>query len=226
MLLAKKGRISSLFLVSAKPILNDSGEFEGSFGMLTDINERREMELLLEESNRQLTELCNKDSLTGIANRRYFDATLEHEYSRLRRSNSKLSIVLLDLDHFKEYNDYYGHVMGDECLCQIGGVLESCVNQSVDLVARYGGEEFACILPDTDLHIAVKTAETIRQSIQDLKIEHKKSPTWEFVTASFGVTTVQYRSEISTADIIAMADKLLYKAKVSGRNRIEYAESK
>ncbi len=101
----------------------------------------------MEESNRQLTELSNKDSLTGIANRRCFDATLEHEYSRLRRSNSKLSIILLDLDHFKEYNDYYGHVMGDECLRQIGGVLECCVNQSVDLVARYGGEDLPVYCP-------------------------------------------------------------------------------
>ncbi|HHU49612.1 MAG: GGDEF domain-containing protein [Caldicoprobacterales bacterium] len=184
------------------------------------------MELLLEESNRRLTELSNKDSLTGIANRRCFDATLEHEYFRLRRSNSKLSIILLDIDHFKEYNDCCGHVMGDDCLRQIGRVLAGSVNRSVDLAARYGGEEFACILPDTSIDGAVKIAEKIQQRIQDLKIEHKKSPVSEFVTASFGVTTVQYSSEISPSEVIAMADKLLYKAKVSGRNMIEFAESK
>jgi len=220
-LLTKDGR-KHWFLVSAKAIVDDFGKFEGSFAMLTDINERKEMELSLEESNRWLTELSNKDFLTGIANRRRFHATLEHEYSRLRRSNSKLSIILLDIDFFKEYNDYYGHVAGDECLRQVGGVLGNCINRSVDLVARYGGEEFACILPDTDIHDAVKIAERMRQGIQDLKIEHKKSLVSEFVTASFGVTTVQYSPEISLEEIISTADKLLYKAKVSGRNRIEY----
>lgn len=224
-LLRKDGQ-KHWFLISAKAIIDDFGRFEGSFGMLTNINERKKMELLLEESNRQLKELSNKDSLTGIANRRCFDTTLEREYFRLSRTNSKLSIILFDIDHFKEYNDYYGHVMGDECLRQIGKALANCVNRSVDLAARYGGEEFACILPDTDIHSAVKIAERIRQKIQDLKIEHKKSTVSEFVTASFGVTTVRYSPEVSPVEIIAMADKLLYKAKVSGRNRIEYAESK
>lgn len=180
------------------------------------------MELLLEESNRRLTELSNMDSLTGTANRGHFDATLEQEYSRLRRSNSNLSIILLDIDHFKEYNDCYGHVMGDDCLRQIGSLLANSVRRSVDLAARYGGEEFACILPDTDIHGAVKVAERIRQMIQDLRIEHKESSVSEYVTASFGVITVQYTPEISPADIISMAYKLLYEAKVSGRNRIEY----
>jgi diguanylate cyclase (GGDEF)-like protein len=114
--------------------------------------------------------------------------------------------------------------MGDECLRQIGRALASCINRNVDLAARYGGEEFACILPDTDIHSAVKIAEKIRQKIRELEIVHETSPVSEFVTASFGVTTVQYTSESSPSDFVAMADKLLYKAKVSGRNRIEYAE--
>ena len=222
--LLKKDGQKNWFLVSATPILDDHGNFDGSFAMLTDINERKEMELLLQESNRHLTELSNKDSLTGIANRRCFDTTLEHEYSRLKRSNSKLSIILIDIDHFKEYNEYYGHVKGDECLRKIGQTLESCVNQGVDLAARYGGEEFACILPDTDIDAAVKIAEKIQQSIRDLQIEHKDSSVSEFVTASFGVTTVQYSPDIYLKDIIGMADKLLYKAKVSGRNIIKHAE--
>lgn len=214
------------FLVSAKAMMDDSGGFEGSFAMLTDINERKEMELLLEESNRQLRELSNKDSLTGIANRRCFDATLKYEYSRLRRVKSELSIILFDIDHFKEYNDYYGHVMGDDCLRQVGSVLASCLDQSDNLAARYGGEEFACILPDTDIISAVIIAENIRQRIHDLKIEHKKSPVSELVTASFGVTTVKYSSKITLQDIITAADKLLYKAKGSGKNMIEYAKLK
>ncbi|NLC47160.1 MAG: diguanylate cyclase [Firmicutes bacterium] len=223
--LLRKDSQSHWFLVSATAILDEFGNFDGSFAMLTDINDRKEMELLLEESNRQLTELSNQDKLTGIANRRCFDATLEHEYFRLRRSKSKLSIILLDIDNFKEYNDYYGHVMGDECLRQIGRKIADCLNRAVDLAARYGGEEFACILPDTDLRGAVDIAERIRQGIEDLKIEHKRSTVSKYVTASFGVTTVQYSPEISPVEIVAMADKLLYKAKVAGRNRIEYAES-
>ncbi len=194
--------------------------------MLADINERKEMELLLEESNRQLTELSNKDGLTGIANRRLFDSTLEYEYKRMKHTRNKLSVILLDIDHFKEYNDYYGHVMGDDCLRKIGGALEKCVSRSVDLVARYGGEEFACILPDTDINGAVAVAEKIRKGIRQLKIEHKKSSVSEFLTVSFGVITVQYSPEISPVEIVDMADELLYKAKSSGRDRIEYAEWK
>lgn len=213
------------FLISAKAILDDFGGFDGSFAMLTDINERKEMERLLEESNRLLTELSNMDSRTGIANRRRFDAVLEHEYSRLRHSNSKLSIILFDIDHFKEYNDYYGHVMGDVVLRRIGEVLAQSI-RSADLAARYGGEEFACILPDTDINNAVSIAERIRQRIQDLKIEHKKSPVSDYVTASFGVATVQYSPETTLDEIVNIADRLLYKAKTAGRNRTEYAWEK
>jgi len=222
--LLKKDGQKRWFLVSAKAILDDFGRFEGSFAMYTDINKRKEMELLLEETNRRLTELSNKDSLTGIANRRCFDSTLAHEYSRLKRSNSRLSIILLDVDYFKKYNDYYGHVVGDDCLRRIGRVLASCISRPIDLAARYGGEEFACILPDTDIHSAVKIAENIRQKILNLKIEHKRSSVSEFITASFGITTVKYSPERSLEDIIAIADKLLYKAKVSGRNMIAFAE--
>lgn len=223
--LLRKDGDSRWFLVSAKAILDDFGGFEGSFAVLTDINERKEAELLLEESNRQLTELSNKDSLTGIANRRCFDAVLERECYKLAYSESELSIILLDIDYFKDYNDCYGHVKGDDCLRQIGRVLQHCISRSVGLAARYGGEEFTCILPDTDIHTAVKIAEKIRKKIQDLKIEHKKSSVSDVVTASFGVTAVQFSPENSPEKIIAVADTLLYKAKISGRNRIEYAES-
>ncbi len=143
------------FLISAKAIVNEAGRFEGSFAMLSDITERKTMELALEETNRRLTELSNTDSLTGIANRRSFDKALEREYCRLERTRSKLSVILLDLDYFKAYNDRYGHVLGDQCLRQVGAVLARYVGRAVDLVARYGGEEFACILPDTDLRSSV-----------------------------------------------------------------------
>ncbi len=222
--LKSKDNKNHWFLVSASAILNDDGEFEGSFAMLTDITKRKEVELLLEESNRKLTELSNTDSITGIANRRCFDTTLEHEYNRLSRSKLQLSVIMFDIDHFKEYNDYYGHVMGDECLRQIGAVLSSCISRSVDLAARYGGDEFACILPDTDLKDALKIAEKIRKSINSLKIEHKKSIVANYLTISMGVLTVNYSSVKSITEIIDSVDKLLYKAKDAGRNRIEYGE--
>ena len=104
-------------------------------------------------------------------------------------------------------------------------MLADCISRSVDLAARYGGEEFACILPDTDVHAAVKIADKIRKTIRDLKIEHKKSPVCEYVTASLGVATVRYERDRSVEEIVAIADRLMYKAKLSGRNRIEYAEA-
>lgn len=107
---------------------------------------------------------------------------------------------------------------------QISKALAECITRSVDLAARYGGEEFACILPDTDLHAAVSIAEKMRQKIQGLQIEHHRSPVSDYVTASFGVTTVEYTLDISLGDIITVADRLLYKAKAAGRNRIEFAE--
>ncbi len=222
-LLGKSGE-ERWFKVSAKAIMDEAGRFDGAFAMLTDITDRKVMELALADSNRRLTELSNTDSLTGIANRRCFDAALAREYARLSRTKSKLSIILIDVDDFKAYNDRYGHVMGDECLRQIGRVLTACIRESVDLAARYGGEEFACILPDTDLQMAVQVGERIQQRIRDLKIEHENSPVSEFITASFGVTTVQYSPERSLEEIIDIADKLLYQAKASGRNRIVFAE--
>lgn len=222
-LLRKDGE-SHWFLISAKALIDDNGKFEGSFAMLTDINHRKEMEILLEESNRRLEDLSNKDGLTGIANRRKFDEVLDQEYNRLSRSKLKLSVILLDIDYFKEYNDYYGHVMGDECLRQIGNILSENITRTVDLAARYGGEEFACILPDTELKDAVKIARKIQKALEDLKIEHLKSWVAPYVTASLGVITVQYAPTSSPIDIVEKVDHLMYKAKAGGRNKIEYAE--
>lgn len=219
--LLKKDGSANWFLVSEKPIFGEKGTFEGSFAMLTDIDQRKKMELLLEESNRRLTELSNKDGLTGIANRRRFDDALQQECKRLERSNSRLSVILLDIDFFKEYNDCYGHVMGDVCLRKVGRVMERCINRSVDLAARYGGEEFACILPDTDLEGAAAIAECIRRGIEGLKIEHKKSSISKYVTASLGVATAGYFPEITPERLINKADELLYEAKMSGRNAVK-----
>jgi diguanylate cyclase (GGDEF)-like protein len=208
-------------LVSAKPLM-DEGEFAGSFAMFTDIDNRKRIERQLEESNQKLSELTKKDGLTGISNRRHFDEVLTEEYLRLEREKSKLSLILLDVDYFKSFNDIYGHVHGDECLRMIARVVAESVKRSEDLAARYGGEEFACILPDTDIRGAVIIAERIRQEVQDLAIPHAGSEILNCITVSVGVATVHYSKDDTVATIITQADEQLYRAKALGRNRIQF----
>lgn len=193
-----------------------------SFG---DITEQKRAETALEESNRKLELLAVTDGLTGIANRRHFDEVLAQEYARHARTGVVLSLIMLDIDHFKSFNDCYGHIKGDDCLRRIGQVLTDCIVRPADLAARYGGEEFACILPETDLYGAVTIAEKIRRGILACAIPHSGSDVAEYVTASLGVVSVQCGTCRSVVDIVAMADELLYKAKSSGRNRVEFVAS-
>ena len=187
-----------------------------------DITERKRAEKTLEESNRKLEALSITDGLTGIANRRHFDEILAQEHARHSRSGAELSLILLDIDHFKAFNDNYGHVKGDECLRRIARVIADCTSRPADLAARYGGEEFACILPETDRIGAVVIAEKIRRGILDLAIPHKGSSTADFITASMGVVTVPCSEKRTEVDILAQVDELLYRAKSTGRNRVEF----
>ena len=143
------------------------------------------------------------------------------EHRRHARSGEQLSLILLDIDHFKAYNDSYGHIAGDKCLQMIARVLESCANRPSDLAARFGGEEFVCILPETALGGAVAVAEKIRRSIMDINIPHKSSSVADRVTASFGVAAAHCSTEGSATDLLKQADTLLYRAKESGRNRVD-----
>jgi diguanylate cyclase (GGDEF)-like protein len=197
----------------------------GRVWSFSDITNQKKAEVALEESNRKLEVLSTTDSLTGIANRRCFDETLTQEYARQARSGTELSLIMLDIDHFKLFNDYYGHVAGDECLRQIGRVMADCAARVADLPARYGGEEFICILPETDSDGAVGIAEKIRMSIQNLCIPHKESPVAKVITASLGVVTVTCSIGGSVVDIISQADAQLYRAKSDGRNRVAYQQS-
>jgi diguanylate cyclase (GGDEF)-like protein/hemerythrin-like metal-binding protein len=176
-----------------------------------------------------LVEISNKfealsmtDCLTGIANRRCFDEVMNQEYSRHARSGGKLSLVMLDIDHFKLFNDHYGHVSGDECLRQIARVLDESTVRPGDLVARYGGEEFVCILPETDQPGALLIAERMRQGILDLAIHHAWSDAAEYVSASLGCMTSCCGPDNTAVGIVAQADALLYRSKSLGRNRVEY----
>ncbi len=179
----------------------------------------------LEEIRSELETLSITDCLTQIANRRHFEAMLETEYARHVRSGSELSLIMLDIDHFKAFNDTYGHLKGDDCLRQIGRVLAGAASRAADLAARYGGEEFVCILPDTDRTGAVIIAEQIRRGIEALAIPHRGSSVADHVTASLGVVTAECTSDGSLQEIISMADELLYRAKSSGRNRIELSHT-
>lgn len=160
------------------------------------------------------------DGLTGIPNRRAFDEQVHREWSRALRNQSSLSLVMLDIDHFKLYNDTYGHLGGDDCLKQVAATLLATQRGS-DFAARYGGEEFACILNETDEAGARVTAERLHASIESLHIPHAVSPVSPYVTISIGVAT-HVPSEDETPDLlINMADQMLYRSKNNGRNRVE-----
>ncbi len=215
-----KGGVSQHFIVTAKPLLDSRGKVVGIVESFQDITKRKQAEKALEESNHKLEALSITDSLTGIANRRHFDEVLAQEHARHARSGADLSLIMLDIDNFKSFNDRYGHVNGDECLRQVARVLAESAVRPADLAARYGGEEFVCILPETDCGGAVAIAEKIRQGILARAIPHQGSSTG-WVTASLGVITVKCSAGESAVDIISQADELLYRAKSSGRNRVE-----
>lgn len=172
----------------------------------------------LEEKNAKLTELARKDALTDLYNRGCFDRIMLEEIKNHARSKQAFSLILMDIDYFKEFNDEYGHVVGDDCLRAIAQLLKKETRRFSDKAFRYGGEEFACVLPYTDLNGAQYVVEKIRKSIEDLMILHKKSKISEFVTASFGVITVNCIAEPSVTEVVEACDNLLYKAKGNGRN--------
>ncbi|HKA45285.1 MAG TPA: diguanylate cyclase [Burkholderiales bacterium] len=182
---------------------------------------RKQVELSaqLTAANRQLQALANQDSLTGIANRRSFDFLITQHFAQAARQRTALSVVLCDVDHFKAYNDRYGHVAGDECLRRIGSVLASTCRRSTDFAARYGGEEFAVLLPDTPSEGALEMIETARREVAGLAIPHELSPTGNIVTFSAGIATYVNGRDDAPAQLIARADNALYRAKDLGRNR-------
>jgi len=174
----------------------------------------------LERANRLLAGLSTTDSLTGLANRRRFDEALEAEWQRAVRTRMPLSLLMLDIDHFKLYNDHLGHLAGDECLRQIGAVLQACVLRSGELSARYGGEEFAVILPAAEPEEAARLAETIRCEVENLGLAHVPEANARVVTASIGVATHRPIPGEPSTRLIQDADRALYESKRAGRNRV------
>ena len=179
----------------------------------------------LQRANEELLRLSATDSLTGLANRRTFDRALENECARIHRSNSPLSLVFFDVDHFKALNDSLGHQRGDVCLTMLAAEMERVTRRSVDLAARFGGEEFALILPNTGTEGARLVAETVRQAFADLNLAHPASPIASCLTVSAGVATATRSQRSCPEELIAAADQALYAAKRRGRNRVVAAES-
>jgi diguanylate cyclase (GGDEF)-like protein len=171
-----------------------------------------------------LKELSMLDGLTGIANRRRFDEVLDLEWIRARRAQSWLSLIMMDIDHFKGYNDHYGHLSGDECLRRVARGLAEMVRRSADVLARYGGEEFVLLLPDTPEKGAIKVAEIAQAKIASLEIPFTYSPVSDRVTLSMGVAAMVPADNCTRFDLISSADSRLYAAKRNGRNLIQAGE--
>lgn len=189
-------------------------------------NELKDVLEMLEYTNQLLLKSNARDALTGIGNRRQFDITIETEWKRTLRRQTILSMIMIDVDYFKKYNDFYGHQRGDHVLIQVAKTLQKTIGRSSDFVARYGGEEFSAILPGTDIEGALKVAEKMRENIHKLEIPHEKSEINPYVTISLGVASEIPAPNRNHEDIIAKADKALYMAKTEGRNRVKaYHES-
>lgn len=167
-----------------------------------------------------LENLSMRDGLTGIANRRRFDDALIRAWRQAVRNGTSLSLIMADIDHFKDYNDTYGHMAGDECLRAVAQTLEGALKRPGDLAARYGGEEFAVILEETSLSGATHLAEVMRRGVQELCLEHRGSNVGNTVTVSLGAATAKPRPGQRPESLLCLADHKLYEAKMAGRNRV------
>ncbi|MFN7958733.1 MAG: diguanylate cyclase [Holophagaceae bacterium] len=216
------------FLSLKFPLRNSRGTIRGICGISSEITDRKRQERQVEELVKQLAverdyAQANSliDPLTRLANRRQFDELLSTEFFRLKRSGAALSLIILDVDHFKRFNDRYGHVEGDSCLRRVGHALKTVVGRASDVAARFGGEEFAVVLPETEAAGARTMAERIRRAIEQLAIPHQDNSVGPHVSVSLGVVT-RYATELAAPEsLIELADQALYRAKQAGRNRVE-----
>jgi diguanylate cyclase (GGDEF)-like protein len=208
--------------VSYTVLLAKLGAMERIATMRRDLNRVSKQ---LAEANKHLKWLSLHDDLTNVANRRFFDDVLAQEWNRQRRHGKPLSLLLIDVDNFKAYNDFYGHQHGDDCLRKIAHLLQKRVQRSSDLLCRYGGEEFAVILPMSNQEKAYQLAERLRLDVAQAKLEHRASSTADYLTVSIGVASIVPCESSTFTDLIANADKKLYKAKSCGKNQVIYNTS-
>lgn len=198
----------------------EDGEVEALIGFMFDISERKRTEEQLLSLQRELEDLSYKDGLTGLANRRRFDTVVTTEWGAARRTQRPLSLLMIDIDHFKQYNDHYGHVRGDDCLKKVADALRIGASRPRDFLARYGGEEFVLVLPETDETGAGHIAARCREAIASLAIPHAASGVSNVVTVSIGVGTIIPAGQRDPAQYIEEVDRRLYRAKERGRNAI------
>lgn len=195
-------------------LASDSGAIDGVVAVVRDMTEQKDLQ-------DRLASLATTDGLTGLANRRAFDERLADEWARARRDGTQLSLLLIDVDHFKKFNDLYGHLAGDACLRALGRILSAQARRPADLAARYGGEEFAVLLPNTGPDGCAEVGEGIRQALQELAMLHGQNPPSRLVTASLGgASAVPSETTMDGSTLVAAADRALYAAKDGGRDRL------
>jgi len=213
-------------------LLKPAREMELQARILAAAKLRREMESRLEREQ-ELLEMTQKlegavlslkalsvvDSLTGLYNRRHFDATLDREWRRAQREGAPLGLLMIDLDHFKGYNDHFGHQQGDQCLRQVAQALKAMLHRPGDMLARFGGEEFVALLPNTPPLGAQVLAERMRQSVEELALAHAPESALARVTISLGFASLAPERSQGSAELVKAADEALYQAKALGRNR-------
>lgn len=180
-----------------------------------------EMQAQLQRLNAELQALSQRDGLTGLFNRRTYEEKVASQWAISSRARESIAILMMDVDHFKDYNDYYGHQAGDDCLKTVAQTLADTLHRPADLLARYGGEEFIALLPGTDVAGAATVAETLRSEVESLAIPHARSSASDTVTISVGVAVTEYTAGITPADLVREADEALYIAKAQGRNYVK-----
>jgi len=188
-------------------------DFNNKKIILKKSDELKLMNIELEKANQKLEILSKTDGLTGIYNHLYFDTKMKDEWNRCKRHSIPLSLIMVDIDFFKAYNDNYGHQAGDSCIKQVAGVLTACAKRSSDIVARYGGEEFVIILPHLDKEDVTQLAEQMRKGVEETSVPHLYSDVSDHVTISLGLNTTIPSDESSIHEFIRNTDKALYKAK-------------
>lgn len=198
-----------------------AGKYHGHFWHYRDLTSRIAIERSLVEANEQLKALSFVDGLTGIANRRTFDEALEREFQVARRKQQPLSLLMIDIDHFKAYNDRYGHPAGDQVLIRVAEIIRDHVNRPADLVSRYGGEEFVVLLPDTPRDGALQVAERLLKAVDQAVLPHDASPVADHITLSIGLATQVPRMQAEAAGLLEASDASLYRAKAAGRHRVD-----
>ncbi len=225
--------IPIIFVTAVSEVMDENRGFElGAVDYITKpfhppmVKARVKLHLNLKRKQELLEKYAFIDALTEIPNRRRFDEIMEKEWNRAMRSHVPLSLIMIDIDHFKHYNDTYGHGMGDDCLKKVATTLKNSLRRGSDFIARYGGEEFMAILPNTTGDAAMAICRHIADNIRTLAIEHKSSSINCCITVSMGGVTLRPDGETSIEKFIEAADKKMYEAKAAGRNQIMHVDAK